>query len=475
MPQTTKPSQGHTVWTPSALPSQVVDPGPSKKNTGWVPDEQPPCEEHNWLFWTYDLWDQYFEYITDTHTTQIATLTSTVATLGTAAAISASNAGHSVLTGTTVQAQLDEADTNLKNIFDALTGGEGIDLVGYVPTVPADWSLAPTHAGPALDQLAARMKVVENATAGANYDDQTFFDYCIPADSPNGAGNTGLNDTNNTNPRGIKLADGKLLYGEERVYIRDIQPTGNYDANGLQEWCATSPADDIRIRLYGQWTGYSSNSDGYFVFSSQPGDYILITGVFDSLAIMGVPTTSAGNEHEVWVDGVDTGTTFSQRPTSGGNVVFQPVLQHSFFNSQMLGLTQDLHTIKIVNQSTDSNCQLYFNGVIFINTNPVEMAVNMYLQKVQTAYGKQSPTLGSVTSNGGSVARYVDRTDSLRKDIASNCYVFSSSVTGSLSSGATNFTLASAAGLASNELLLISDGPGNSEVVLANSVNTISG
>lgn len=475
MPQTTKPSQGHTVWTPAALPAQVVDPGPSKKSTGWVPDEQPPCEEHNWLFWTYDLWDQYFEYITDLHTTQIASLTTSVGSLGAASGVSASNSGHVKLTGTTVQAQLDEADAAFKDIYDAITSGKGIDLVGYDPTVPANWSPAPSNAGAGLDQLAARMKVVENATSGANYDDKTFYDYIVPADAPAGAGNTGLTDNNNTNPRGIKLADGKLLFGEERVYIRQLAKTGNYDANGLPEWAPVSPLNDVRVRLYGEWSEFTGSGIYNLAYlSPNPGDYILMTGVFDGVAMMGPDNTTGANQVEVWVDGVDTGTNFSVRAASP-NVAPQVCQTQKWFNNQMVGLSQDMHTVKLVNGSTDANSQILISGITFINTVPLELASVMYLQKVQSAYAQQSPTLATANSNGGIASRYVDRADTLRKEIVSNSYSFNTAITGSVSSGATGFTVNSATGLGNNDLLLIQDSPSNSEICLANSVNTGSG
>jgi hypothetical protein len=393
----------------------------------------------------------------------------------TAAEIPASPSGHTVAIGSNVQVQLDELDTLMTDIKNAITLGKGIDLIGYDPEVPADWSPAPAEAGAALDQLGSRVKAVE---AGANigpYIGDSFEDYIVPADALTGAGNTGLTDTNLTNPRGIKLADGKLLYGEERVYIRQIAKTGNYDANGLTEWAPTSPTKDARIRLYGQWSEFSgAGIYNLNYLSVNPGDYILITGVFDGVTMMGAQNTTGADQVEVWVDGVDTGTNFSVRAANIGQYA-QVVQSQKWFNSQMLGLPQGLHTVKLVNGASDANAQIQFTGVCFINTTPLELASTMYLQKVQTSYAQQVPTLSTANANGGIVSRYVDRADGLRKEVVSNSLTFITAITGSVSAGATGFTINSATGLGNNNLLLIQDSASNSEIVLANSVNTFSG
>jgi hypothetical protein len=468
----TKPSD-HIDWTDGS-PAKVQEPTSGKKLLGWALAERPAFQYMNWLFYQLDQWDQYFEAVTDQNSANIVTLQGQTAALGQASNVSASNSGHTFLTGTNVQAQLDETDQSIKDLHDAVTSGKGIDLVGYDPSSPTNWSPAPSNAGAGLDQLASRMKAVEAATSGANYDDQTFFDYFVPADGVNGAGNTGLTDNLMVNPRQIKLADGRLLYGEDRLYIRDIQPTGNYDANGLMEWAPTSPTHDVRVRFYGTWFYVTGAVANYCVQSYRPGDYVLITGVYDTVAMMGVETATSSNNIEVWVDGVDTGTQISMRGQAVAYTDAQ-VKSRMFFNNQMAGLSQNIHTVKLVNGSTDTNSQIYLSGFNFVNTNPIELASTFYLQKVETDYAQQTPTLATATGNGGRSARYIDRADGLRKEIVSNSFFFQSSVSGTIGSGATNFTVNSAAGFSNNCLLLIQDSPSNSELVLANSVNTVSG
>lgn len=59
-----KPSS-YLDWT-VAVPTNHVEPSPSKKDTGWVANEKPVAEHINWNFFNIDEWIKYFESITDT-------------------------------------------------------------------------------------------------------------------------------------------------------------------------------------------------------------------------------------------------------------------------------------------------------------------------------------------------------------------------------------------------------------------------
>lgn len=53
-----------TVGNPS--PGTIrVEPSVAKKQAGWFPDERPPSEFFNWLFFNLDEWVDYLESITD--------------------------------------------------------------------------------------------------------------------------------------------------------------------------------------------------------------------------------------------------------------------------------------------------------------------------------------------------------------------------------------------------------------------------
>lgn len=53
-----------TVGNPDFV-NTTVEPSVAKKQAGWAPDEKPPAEFFNWLFYITDQWVDYFESITD--------------------------------------------------------------------------------------------------------------------------------------------------------------------------------------------------------------------------------------------------------------------------------------------------------------------------------------------------------------------------------------------------------------------------
>lgn len=489
MPVTSKPAQGHTNWT-DGNPLKVQDPGPGKKLTGWVVEDIPPFEFENWLEWTLDQWDQYFEYITDLHTTQIAALTATVATLGTATAISASNAGHTVLTGVTVQAQLNQTDTALKDLFDAITSGEGIDLVGYVPAIPGNWSPAPTHAGPALDQLAARTQALEVAGAGQDFIDRTFNDYVIPAYKPiagfpNGIGNPGLTDNGTTNPRGVKLSELQTKWGEEKIYFHSMKQTGRYDSSGLEEWALVAPKHDARVMFYGNWHNDEESAigvqqgeqvqqnKGQYFRAKESNCYFLVTAVCDGICPIVVVQTDSANQIQVSIDNVNTGSPISQR--GQGNLQnAHGQIDQMVGDLSLVNIGYGLHTFKFANGSTDANSVMRWCGVSLITTGQKELGGAMYLSKALSTYSPASISAPSVGGKGGKIIRYIDPSDTLRKDAVQNTLEVNTAVTGSVGSGTTSLGVNSAAGWVSNSIAEISDGPTNMELILVTAVNLIS-
>lgn len=48
----------------------TVEPNATKKEAGWFPDERPPREYLNWLFFNINEWIEYFEGVTDLFATQ---------------------------------------------------------------------------------------------------------------------------------------------------------------------------------------------------------------------------------------------------------------------------------------------------------------------------------------------------------------------------------------------------------------------
>lgn len=476
---TPKPAQGHINWT-TGLNTQVQDPG-SKKTVGWIEDDIPPFEFENWLNWTVDLWDKYFEYITDLHITQIATLTSTVATLGTASSISASTAGHTTLTGANVQLQLDETDAALSDIYNAITQGKGADLVGFVMGAPLNWTTAVNHTGDALDQLAARMVTVESAAQNVIFTDKQFSDFVInPADPIDGAGNTGLTSNGSVNPRGLSFSDLTTKYGEEIIRFMDIVKTGKFDSAGRSEHMIVTPSQELRVMFYGDWedmnhgTGLNETQGlgGVAIGAnwvkrlrqaSVAGSYFTVTGVFDGIALnMGwIENTNWSTDIEVEIDGVNTGVPL--------NVTGQPILQNKgqatriFCDPSMLNLGHNIHTVKFT-QNDAINREFWPNGVSLIHSSKYQMPGKAWVNKaIQTYATKTVITDPSIGVKGAKILRYIDRADNTIKEVVNNVTVISSAVVGSVGSGSTTLSVTSGTGFAAGQIIEITDGPTNSE------------
>jgi hypothetical protein len=479
-----KPSQGHINWVPDNDPSKSVNPGAPKGALGWTINEKPAFEFMNFLFATCDQWDKYFETTTDTLTTQQAATQAQVSTQGTASGVTASNTGHVKLTGTTVQVQLDQADASFKDLYDALTTGKGIDLVGYDAASPANWSPNPTNAGAGLDQLAARVHTVEAATAGNSFVAASFNDYVIAADKPvtgfpSGIGNPGLTSTLANNPRSIKISELQTQWGEERLYIHAIKQTGKYDANGLEEWAVVAPKHENRIMLYGNWENTSAFEDfegssynqGQCIVTSDPASYALVTGICDGVALITNIKNLRSDQILVDVDTVSTGSPISIRGSS--------ILQNRHGQVDQIvgdsGLTNigyNIHTFKFQNGATDANAIFTLLGFILITTGTKELGGGMYLNKVLTQYTPGAVTDPVVGGKGGKVIRYVDPADSLRKDAVSNVLEVNSNISGSLGSGSTSAGINSATGWVAGSIAEISDGPTNAELIYVSGVNT---
>ena len=65
----------------------TVEPTAQEKEDGWVPDQRPPRETMNWLFYAVDQWIDYLEQQSDIVTANAAQYDAIVGTLGTHATI----------------------------------------------------------------------------------------------------------------------------------------------------------------------------------------------------------------------------------------------------------------------------------------------------------------------------------------------------------------------------------------------------
>lgn len=486
-PTVTSPPASNADWTVgnSSFGSVTIEPTSGKKTTGWTPAERPSPQFMNWLFYNQDQWIKYLNSLGVNHEYRIAANETSIGSLGTASSVSASNAGHVIATGTNVQAQLDELDLFAKDVENAISQGKGADLMGFVRAVDANWtSTLPNHVGDALDQLALRTKSLEQASGGQDFLQKTMNDYVLPADKPatgfpNGIGNPGLTSTLANNPRSLKISEMQTNWGEERLYIHSIKQTGNYDANGLEEWAVVAPKHDKRIMLYGNWNNTSmastyeglQNNQGQTVSTVDPASYILVTGVCDGIALMTNIRNLHSDQIQIEIDTVNTGSPVSTR----GSFFLQNrhgQIDQILGNAGMTNIGYGLHTFKFQNGASDANLTFPVMGFILITTGVKELGGAMYLNKSLAQFTPGAVSAPTVGSKGGKIIRYVDPADSLRHDAVASVLEVNSSVSGSVGSGSTSLSLNSAAGWVSGAIAEVSDSPTNSELIYVNGVNT---
>lgn len=465
MPLPARPAT-HIDWTDgSAL--KVTEPTGGKKLLGWTKSERPAFQYMNWLFFNLDEWIKWAEDSIDDHETRLAAAETTIGTLGNASSITASNSGHTYLTGLNVQAQLDQTDSFLEDLANAITQGKGADIVGYIMGAPANWSPSVDHVGDALDQLADRVNTLENLSNTGEYIEASFDDYVAAAST-----NTGLTDNSNTNPRGLKFNDLKYIEGEEVIECTEIGATGNFDANGLAEFEIVAPRRDPRIRFYGLWHTYQDQNGRRIVAydAADESNYILVTGVFNSIGFDYLQSVNAPNDLDVLVDNVDTGVNLSMRhasvPSQGARGC-RAVLSDASLSNLGMGL----HTVKMTVASSDTTRQINIYAIRLVGTARYQLGGQAWVEKnLSSAFAVSAPSAPSVTNKGGRVLRYIDPADSTLKFAVQNCTVIETSAS-SIGSGAGSVVVTSATGFQAGDIVLLTDGPNNSELIRVSSVN----
>jgi hypothetical protein len=115
MPNPTRPSQ-YPLWT-QGNNSVRTQPTNGEQLTGFVPNQRPASTLHNWLFGIFSDWIAWLDFATQ-------------------GGGPVSNAGHNILTGTTIQSQFDETDAFLSAL--------GLQSLTLTPTSnPAVFTVTP--------------------------------------------------------------------------------------------------------------------------------------------------------------------------------------------------------------------------------------------------------------------------------------------------------------------------------------------
>lgn len=289
--------------------------------------------------------------------------------------------------------------------------------------------------------------------------------------------NIGLNETGARNPRSIKLSELQYHSGVQRLEIYKIGLAQDEDPwlNGLPAWRiveGTHPEMWNQIRFFGPgWTNYIG-PHGAEVYTNNPGDYILVTGIFDAFGLLVYNSTTQGNQHNVYVDGV--GSTLSTRAA----VVYQNtnVRANTIVSSDSLkNLGLDLHTIKVVNGSTDSNYGIELYGFEFISSTPKEEAGTFISNGGQVSLLQQTvaaPTMSG--TKGGFAYRYFDPSDNTRKWAVQEPAAYTTKAAATIASSATTITVTTGNtnDMAPYHMAFIYDSTGKSELLRVLTVPT---
>jgi len=304
--------------------------------------------------------------------------------------------------------------------------------------------------------------VVEDDRFNINLLDENFGNYIIPASSKRGAANTGFTDTASTNPRGLSLSELQVSEGIEYIQINGIRKTGGFDSNGLEEWEMVSPETDRRIRFYGRWATvvYNTTFGGPFFMSDRADDYVEVTGVFDSIGLLGVRNAASPAVVDVVLDGSDTGTDLDQ--SGDGELTNDFHKGYASLNIQsdasLSGFGYDIHTIKFVNKSAGSTFKV--SGFALVGDGSInESAGNAFVRnrrvQLSKATGVTAPTIEA--EKGSRAIRYIDPVDQTRKWAVRDVFNVSTTVAGPTTASIATVSIASTAGFVAGDVLLFSD------------------
>lgn len=447
--------------------AKVLQPTTGKLNLGWTLSERPPFKFMNWLFWNAFDWVDFADQALDDVASELISLDARITAQSSADGVTADNSGHTYLTGTDVQAQLDESDTRFEDLSDSTSPANGAALIGLKVATIADWIVEPTDAKSALDELADRVKTLEGFTTVNDYLEANFNNHVLKGDHPDGAGNTGLTSTAITNPYDLKFSDLKIVPHSERVDIVDLQRIpGVRDSLGRPQFYAvTTRGLDKRIRFTGTWEKIA-NSNGRFVGTNITGDYFEITGVLTGL--IGMLFVGAGQS-----TGVDTDVDNVDQGTDINLTTFASTLQANYQrpNTKFIlasGKTLDIHNVKVTNLG-GGEFNVYGVELLNESSNATSLPGNGFIDFIKREVSsKEDMTLPTPTgTKGGRLVIYRDSDGLLQTALREPTNATTTGGNGI--SGQPNLGVADTTGFLAGDMIRISEG-GLSEYIMVSAI-----
>ena len=335
---------------------------------------------------------------------------------------------------------------------------------------PIDEQLMDTGVRLNFDDHESRLGTVESEVGVVDFADERFEDGVVKADDKIlGYGNTGLTSTASTNPRGLSFGDLKAVLGVERVYFgRLVEKPEEFKDRGIPVYGIEG---DDRVRFVGIW--HERCSESYYttaIATIDPNAYVEFTGVFDSIFPMIHAETSGTIDFSI--DGVSVSTNVNATNNSVGILQDVKFKNKTIYDSNLKGLGQDIHTLKIERNSAGTNPLIVFGVNVVSSSTYQELGGKAFIRKQLVSFPKSTLTLPTVTEKGGRSVRYLKRSDNTIAWATNNIETGETTTSGALTGGSSSsVVVGDGSGFQAGSIAYFVEGS-TFEFILINSVST---
>ena len=172
---------------------------------------------------------------------------------------------------------------------------------------------------------------------------------------------------NNPNAFEVFFDDRHPYYGEEKLIIEDLIPTGKADFDGLPIYEVKIKGDKYgywrdKIKAVGSWKFYSAAAGQGIFLDNEDGSYLEVSGRYTDVYLLGrVHSSTQISDFNVYENGVDSGNDLS--------LIGSGVLLNLSFNALnqieiKKGFSSGLNSIKLQAQTSGTDDALIFGFII---------------------------------------------------------------------------------------------------------------
>ena len=285
------------------------------------------------------------------------------------------------------------------------------------------------------------------ADSALNFQIDGFGDF-----SPEPTSNAPLTDNSDTNPRGIYIADGRTVFGVEKVMFSPDIIRAPEDVNDKERVAWKLKNEDKRIRFYGNWQAGASDRN-VLKFQQGSGDYFEVTDLMTGFAILteGIDA-GASDIINLYVDGSPTPTTTLTIPDT------DECQQMTMIKCDTT-LSHNLHNIRVAAKTTDSG-DIFINGIVLINDNAsgnlFDIPGNVFCRRKKITQPSLSTTSFPTTGiKGGRVVRYIRESDFTRVWATQDIPAVTTQLDGDFIAPVSSLTVDNAAGFSEGDFILV--------------------